>query len=96
VPGDWREWVSDTCEQVTLLSYPQLPKEKIDELIDQGLREFYLRPRQILKMLTAVRSWTDIKRKLYGGWSYLRYNMSRILGRKPATPAVGDDGRRSG
>jgi radical SAM superfamily enzyme YgiQ (UPF0313 family) len=94
VPGDWREWVSETCEQVTLLSYPQLPKEKIDEFIDRGLREFYLRPRQILRMLTAVRSWTDIKRKLYGGWSYLRYNISRIFGRKPAAPA--DDGRISG
>ncbi|MBN2430098.1 MAG: radical SAM protein [Acidobacteria bacterium] len=82
VPGDWREWVSDTCEQVTLLSYPQLPKEKIDELIDRGLREFYLRPRQIVKMTVAVRSWTDIKRKLYGAWSYLRYNVERLFRRE--------------
>jgi len=82
VPGDWREWVSDTCEQVTLLSYPQLPKAKIDELIDRGLREFYLRPRQILKMAFAVRSWTDIKRKLYGAWSYLGYSAGRLFRRR--------------
>jgi anaerobic magnesium-protoporphyrin IX monomethyl ester cyclase len=77
VPRDWREWVSEDCEQVTLLSYPELPKEEIDRLIDRGLREFYLRPRQILRMIGAVRSWADIRRKLYGGWGFLKYHLDR-------------------
>lgn len=82
VPGDWREWVSETGEQVTLLSYPDLPKQEIDALIDQGLREFYLRPRQVWRMALAVRSWGDIRRKLYGGWSYLRYHLEGKSGRR--------------
>lgn len=73
VPRDWREWVSPTGEQVTLLDYPQLPKAEIDALIDVGLRRFYLRPRQILRMLAGVRSWGDIRRKAYGGMSFFRY-----------------------
>jgi len=82
VPQDWTEWISADGEQVTLLSYPQLSKSEIDELIDRGLREFYLRPRQLLRMLTAVRSWGDVRRKAYGAWSYLRYNLERLRGRR--------------
>ena len=81
VPKDWREWVSEDCEQVTLLSYPDLPKEEIDRLIDEGLREFYLRPQQMLRMAASVRSWADIRRKLYGGWSFLKYHLDRRRGR---------------
>jgi len=81
VPKDWREWVSESCEQVTLLSYPELPKEKIDLLIDRGLREFYLRPRQMWRMIRNIHSWTDIKRKIYGGWSFLRYHLDRFFRR---------------
>lgn len=82
VPRDWREWVSRSGEQVTLLSYPQLSKKEIDALIDRGLREFYLRPRQILSMLGAVRSPADIRRKAYGGWSFLKYNLENWRGKR--------------
>jgi len=84
VPRDWREWVSASGEQVTLLSYPQLPKAEIDRLIDRGLAEFYLRPSQIGRMLTAIRSWSDLRRKLYGVWSYCRYHLERWYRRKQA------------
>jgi anaerobic magnesium-protoporphyrin IX monomethyl ester cyclase len=66
VPGNWREWVDDNWEQVTVLSYPELTKEEIDQLIDQGLKEFYLRPQQILQMAKAIRTVDDLRRKLYG------------------------------
>jgi len=66
VPGTWREWVDEKWEQVTVLDYPGLGKEEIDKLIDRGLREFYLRPKQILKMIWATRTHEDLKRKLYG------------------------------
>ncbi|MCM2266183.1 MAG: B12-binding domain-containing radical SAM protein [Elusimicrobiales bacterium] len=78
VPKDWREWVSPNCEQVTLLSYPQLSKEEIDYFIDRGLKEFYLRPLQILRMLFT--SPSDLMRKLYGARSFFSY----LLGRKKA------------
>ncbi len=73
IPQDWREWVGDDLEQVTLLSYPWLSKEEIDELIDKGLREFYLRPYQIIRMLFSIRSAGDLMRKLYGFRSFLDY-----------------------
>jgi len=66
VPNTWREWVDGNWEQVTVLSYPELSKHEIDSLIDRGLREFYLRPKQMLKMTLAIRGTDDLKRKLYG------------------------------
>jgi len=73
IPRDWRQWISKDHEQMTLLDYPQLSKAEIDELIDEGLRSFYLRPRQIIKMILNVRSLEDIKRKIFGLKSFLDY-----------------------
>ncbi|HPT47063.1 MAG TPA: hypothetical protein PLM07_14350, partial [Candidatus Rifleibacterium sp.] len=73
VPHDWTEWVDANFEQCTLLNYPQLPKERIDHFIDSGLKEFFLRPRQIAKMLLSIRSLADIKRKFFGLQSFLDY-----------------------
>jgi hypothetical protein len=58
--------VDETWEQVTVLSYPELSKEQIDQLIDKGLREFYLRPKQILRMAQEIRTLDDLRRKIYG------------------------------
>jgi len=66
VPDTWRQWVDENWEQVTVLDYPQLRKEEIDELIDRGLKEFYLRPKQMIRMVREMQSLADIKRKLYG------------------------------
>ena len=53
IPRDWKDWVNGDYEQVTLLNYPQLSKEEMDAFIDQGLKEFYFRPRQIFRMVVA-------------------------------------------
>lgn len=73
IPKDWSEWVNKDYEQVTLLSYPQMSKKEIDESIDTGLREFYLRPKQVFSMLKNIRSFDDIKRKVYGLRSFVDY-----------------------
>ena len=73
IPRDWREWVSKDYEQVTLLNYPQLCKEEMDRLIDEGLKEFYFRPRQVLRMLTQIRTFSDFKRKLFGFRKFIEY-----------------------
>jgi radical SAM superfamily enzyme YgiQ (UPF0313 family) len=65
-PKRWRGWVDENWEQATVLSLPELSKEEIDGLIDQGLKEFYLRPQQILQMAKAIRTVDDLRRKLYG------------------------------
>jgi radical SAM superfamily enzyme YgiQ (UPF0313 family) len=66
VPNTWREWVDENWEQVTVLDYPGLSKEEIDQLIDRGLREFYLRPSQMIRMAIGIRTQDDLRRKLYG------------------------------
>jgi anaerobic magnesium-protoporphyrin IX monomethyl ester cyclase len=72
VPGDWREWVDESWEQVTVLSYPELSKDEIDRLIDRGLKEFYLRPRQIMRMVVGMRTLDDLKRKIFGLKMFLK------------------------
>ncbi|MFH0929168.1 MAG: radical SAM protein [Candidatus Aenigmatarchaeota archaeon] len=73
VPKDWTEWVSPEKEQVTVLSYPQFTKEQIDYYIDKALKEFYLRPNQMLRMVINIRNVSDIKRKLFGFKAFLDY-----------------------
>lgn len=73
IPKDWREWINDDLEQITLLDYPQLTKEEIDKFIDKGLRSFYFRPRQILNMILNIRSLEDLKRKIFGLKSFIDY-----------------------
>lgn len=79
---DWREWLTAEKEQRTLLSYPQLSHQEIDALIDQGLKEFYLRPGQILKMLFSIRSLGDLLRKMHGLKAFAGYFFQKIF-KKP-------------
>jgi len=73
VPKNWGEYVSREGEQVTVVSYPNFTKEEIDYYIDKGLKEFYFRPKQILRMLFNIRNWGDVKRKAFGLKSLLNY-----------------------
>ena len=77
VPGTWREWVAENWEQVTVLSYPELSKEEIDLLIDKALKEFYLRPQQILRMAQAIRTLDDLRRKFYGFARFIDGHLSK-------------------
>jgi radical SAM superfamily enzyme YgiQ (UPF0313 family) len=70
-PKRWRGWVDENWEQATVLSLPELSKEEIDGLIDQGLKEFYLRPKQMVRMALAIRTTCDLRRKLYGSRMFL-------------------------
>ncbi len=70
---DWTQWLTREREQKTLLSYPQLSNVEIDELIDIGLKEFYLRPKQMWNMLISIRSVGDVLRKLYGLKAFINY-----------------------
>ncbi len=70
---DWTDWLTAEGEQKTLLSYPQLSNKDIDALIDTGLKEFYLRPAQMGRMLISIRSMGDLLRKLYGFGAFVDY-----------------------
>ena len=67
---DWTDWLTPEGEQRTLVSYPQMSHREIDAFIDKGLREFYLRPRQMWRMVITIRSVGDLLRKLHGFWAF--------------------------
>ncbi|MFA4889086.1 MAG: radical SAM protein [Candidatus Omnitrophota bacterium] len=65
VPKSWDGWVAENYEQATILSYSNLTKEDIDKYINKGLREFYLRPSQIFRILSRS-GWNDLRRLYIG------------------------------
>ena len=75
---DWKQWLTEEREQKTLLSYPQLSNKEIDEFIDVALKEFYLRPSQMWKMLVSIRSFGDLLRKLYGFKAFINYFANKV------------------
>lgn len=79
--NDWREWLNAQKEQRTLLSYPQFTSEDIDEYIDKGLKEFYLRPKQMWKMFISIRTFGDLLRKLHGFKAFIDYFFKKLTTR---------------
>lgn len=77
VPKDWPDWVDKNKEQRTVISLPELSMEEINRLVDLGLKSFYLRPSQMFRMLREIRSISDLRAKLYGLKSFVRYFTSR-------------------
>jgi len=77
--NDWREWLNPQREQRTLLDYPQLSSQQIDELIDTGLKEFYLRPKQMWQMFISIRTIGDLLRKLHGFKAFIDYFIKKIF-----------------
>ncbi len=73
VPKDWPDWVDKNLEQRAIINLPGLSVDQINELVDKGLKEFYLRPRQMLRMAGNIRSWSDVKTKFYGLKSFVDY-----------------------
>ena len=84
---DWKDWLTKEGEQRTLLSYPQLSHKEIDELIDTGLKEFYLRPKQIWSMFITMRTVGDLLRKIHGFKAFVHYFAQKIARKiKQSTP----------
>jgi radical SAM superfamily enzyme YgiQ (UPF0313 family) len=73
IPTKWRDWVDGNFEQCATVRCPELSVEQINAFIDEGLRKFYLRPSQMLRMAGNIRSWADVKAKLHGLKSFLKY-----------------------
>jgi len=84
IPRDWREWVDDNLEQVTTQSLPDLSVSEINALIDEGLRKFYLRPSQMLRMAGNIRSLADVRAKFHGLQSFLGYFSGKKVNRQGA------------
>lgn len=76
---DWSQWVTPEGEQATVLSYPQLSKEEIDRFIDKALKEFYFRPKQIVRMLKNIKDLQELRNKISGLKSFATYLLSKKL-----------------
>ncbi len=76
---DWRDWLTKEGEQRTLLSYPQFSHKDIDEHIDIGLKEFYLRPKQIWRMLISINNVGDLLRKVHGFKAFVDYFAKKFI-----------------
>jgi anaerobic magnesium-protoporphyrin IX monomethyl ester cyclase len=67
VPKDWKDWVTKEYKQASLLNYPQLSNEDINRFIDKGLKEWYVRPSQVLRLgRKALNSRGEMTRILHG------------------------------
>jgi radical SAM superfamily enzyme YgiQ (UPF0313 family) len=76
VPKDWSEWVTKDYKQASLLNYPQLSNRDINNFINKGLKEWYGRPKQIIRLgLKSLTSLSEMKRIWHGFISWLKiYN----------------------
>ncbi len=61
---------SYTFEGCAFVPYT-MTREQIQELRTTAFRRFYRRPRYVWKRLKAIRSWTDVKVLLAGGFAFL-------------------------
>jgi anaerobic magnesium-protoporphyrin IX monomethyl ester cyclase len=89
VPKEWRDWVTEDFEQASIVSLDGLSKEEINDFIDLGLRQFYLRPGQMWRMLKNINSWPDVKAKAFGLLSFMNY--FRGSGRGKGAPFTGNN-----
>ena len=89
IPENYRDWVDEDYEQRTVVNLDTLSREQIDQLIDQGLKQFYLRPAQMWRMALNIRDWADVKAKMHGLRSFLGY--FKANGRKPFVGFTGNN-----
>jgi anaerobic magnesium-protoporphyrin IX monomethyl ester cyclase len=87
VPNDWADWVDGNNEQRAIVNLPELSVEEINRLVDEGLKEFYLRPAQMARILANALSPTDLRTKWDGFVGFVDYFLHERLrgrGRQPA------------
>ncbi len=68
----WDEWLLKG-EQASVIEYPGLSKETIQEGVDRGLKKFYFRPGYMIKFLFETKGKSDLYRKLRGARNFLSY-----------------------
>jgi anaerobic magnesium-protoporphyrin IX monomethyl ester cyclase len=73
VPQDWPEWVDKEGEQRAIVDLPALSVEEINRLVDKGLKEFYLRPAQMARILANALSPADLRTKWDGLVGFVDY-----------------------
>jgi radical SAM superfamily enzyme YgiQ (UPF0313 family) len=73
VAKDWSDWVDADREQRGVVDIPGLSMREIEELVDRGLKGFYLRPKQMKRIAANLRGFSDVRTKLFGLRSFVDY-----------------------
>ena len=68
----WDDWLQEG-EQGGVVDYPGLRKEEVEAAVNQGLRDFYLRPTYALNFALKTRSRADLYRKIRGFRNYASF-----------------------
>ena len=89
VRENWRDWVDGDYEQQGVVEFPGLSRVQINDLVDQGLRGFYLRPGQMWRMALNIRDFSDVKAKMHGLKSFISYFSSNR--RRPIVEFTGNN-----
>ena len=70
---DKTDLVEDDGLQQSTLEYPGLSKEEIFESVDRFYRQYYLRPKPILRIIKTMLEDKDVcVRRLREGWEFFR------------------------
>lgn len=69
---DWRDWLREG-EQATVIKSQDLSSKEIDQYVDIALKRFYLRPGYIFDFIFKNRSFSDLYRKVKGGFNFFSY-----------------------
>ncbi|MFA4889344.1 MAG: radical SAM protein [Candidatus Omnitrophota bacterium] len=72
----WTDWL-DGGEQGAVVDYPGLTISEINNLVNTGLKRFYLRPKFIFNFLAHNKNRYDVFRKLKGASNFFSYLVSR-------------------
>ena len=72
---DWDRYVSADGEQIPLIEYPGLSRDKINTAVDELLRRFYFSPRRVFRLIRALRSPSEMMVKARGAWHLLKYSL---------------------
>lgn len=71
---DYSKWLTEDGLHATVLERPELSSKYLVDFCDRARREFYLRPRYILrKGLQSLLSFSELKRNLKGSRSLVRF-----------------------
>jgi radical SAM superfamily enzyme YgiQ (UPF0313 family) len=83
VAKDWQDWVDENHEQRGVVDIPGLSMREIENLVDLGLKSFYLRPKQVKTIAKNIRNVSDVRTKLHGLRSFVDY-----FGRAKKSPSA--------
>jgi radical SAM superfamily enzyme YgiQ (UPF0313 family) len=70
----WKEFAKEPTKDFVPPHWGEIfTKEELDEIVLDGYKSFYLRPRYILKTLLKLKSASELKKKAKAGFSLIRW-----------------------